>query len=237
MVVVGGGAVEVGWIDARRVGQEGARGVGRGIARQANRGDAAVGDVVLGDVQEVEVNGGRRAEPERKRRRDAPTIILHVVAAGNAALLSHHVQAERRVLACGFIPVRRDASQVGAAIAERCIHAILEAWLLADHVDRAGWRGAPVHGAVGALDHFDLLGVEHVARNRTKVAHAVDEDASGRVETAHVHGVACRGAAVLADIEGADAGTVAQRVSQRGRALLLDDLLADDVDGLRRVQQ
>src|SRR6185437_1950498 len=71
----------------------------------------------------------------------------------------------------------------------------------------------------------------------TEVAHAVDEDAPGRVEAAHVNGITRRGAAVLADEEGAHAGAVAQRFGQRGRGLLLDDLLADDVDGLRRIEQ
>src|SRR3546814_9197729 len=62
--------------------------------------------------------------------------------------------------------------------------------LLADQVDGAGRGGAAVVGAGRTLGDFDLLEVEHVARNRTHVAHAVDEDAGGGVEAAHVHRVA-----------------------------------------------
>src|SRR3546814_5107044 len=69
--------------------------------------------------------------------------------------------------------------------------------------------------------------VEHVARDRAQVADAVHEDAAGGIEAAHVHRVAGGGVAVLADVERAHAGAVAQRLGERGRALLVEQVAAD----------
>src|SRR3546814_8685975 len=78
------------------------------------------------------------------------------------------------------------------------------------------------------------LGVEDIARDRAEVADAVDEDAARRIEPAHADRIAARRVAILAGIEGADAGAVAQHLGQRSRALVVEQFLADDLDGLRR---
>src|SRR6185437_14982002 len=63
-IMVGIGAVEVGWINGWRVSQEQARGVGRRETRKPDGGYAAVRHVVLVDVQVADVHGGRRAQSE-----------------------------------------------------------------------------------------------------------------------------------------------------------------------------
>src|SRR3546814_19559724 len=75
------------------------------------------------------------------------------------------------------------------------------------------------------------LGVEDIARDRAEVADAVDEDAARRIEPAHADRIAARRVAILAGIEGADAGAVAQHLGQRRRALFAEQFLADDLDG------
>ena len=237
VVVVGVGAVELRRVDHRGVAEERARRIGAAVAGQADGGHAAVGQVVLPHVQEVEVDAGRCLQPERQRRGDAPAVVLDPVASRHAAVLAHRVEAERGVLAQRLVPVGGGAPVPAAAVTDRAGNAVAQLRLLADQVHRTGRRGAAVVGAGRALGHFHLLDVEHVARDRAEVAHAVDEDAAGGVEAAHVDAVAGAGVAVLAHIERAHARAVAQRLGQRGGALLLDQLLGDHADGLRGVQQ
>ena len=107
---------------------------------------------------------------------------------------------------------------------------------LAGEVHVAGCGAAAVIRTRRTLGDFDLLGVEGIARDGAEIADAVDEDAALGVEAAHEDGIAGGGVAVLAEQE-RDAGRVAQRLGQRGGALLLQDFLADHGDGLRRVEQ
>src|SRR3546814_13111590 len=86
-----------------------------------------------------------------------------------------------------------------------------------------------------AFFDLDRLGVEDIARDRAEVADAVDEDAARRIEPAHADRIAARRVAILAGIEGADAGAVAQPLGQRRRALFVEQFLADDLDGLRPI--
>src|SRR3546814_20994360 len=76
-----------------------ARRVRAGVAGQADRRHAAVGHVVLVDVQQVEEQARRAVQPERQRRPDAPALVGHFVAAGDAAVLRHQVDAERIAVA------------------------------------------------------------------------------------------------------------------------------------------
>ena len=238
VVVVGIGAVEVFGIDARGAVQPWPKvRVGAAVAGQADGRHAAVGHVVLLHVQQVQVDAGRRAQAEGQRRRDAPAVVLDMVAAADAAILAQHVETKTGVLADRLVPVGGDPFAVRVAVGHRARDGIRQERLLADHVDRAAGRGAAVVGAGGAFLHFDLLDIEHVAGDGAEVAHAVDEDAAGGVEAAHVDGIAGGSGAVLAGIEGAHARAVAQCLGQRGGALLLDQFLGDHADGLRGVQQ
>src|SRR3546814_8795841 len=82
---------------------------------------------------------------------------------------------------------------------------------------------------------LDPFGIVYIPRDRAEVADAVDEDAVRRVEAAHTDRIAARRIPVLTRIEGADAGAVAQHLGQRRRALFVEQFLADDLNGLRRV--
>ncbi len=134
-----------------------------------------------------------------------------------------------------MIPVGSGAFLAIAAAAERGGDCIAQVGLLADLIDRTGRRGAAGIGAGRAFHHFHLLDVEQVAGNGAKIARAIEKDAAGGVESAHVNRIACGGIAVLAGIERTHAGTVAQCFGQRGGALLLKQLTANHLDGLRRV--
>ena len=238
MVVVGVGAVEILRVDARGVVQPRPKvRIGAAVAGQADGRHAAVGHVVLLHVQQVQVDAGGRAQAEGQRRRDAPAVVLDAVTAADAAILAQHVEAKTGVLADRLVPVGGDPLAVRVAVGHRARDGIRQERLLAHHVDRAAGRGAAVVGAGRAFFHFDLLDVEHVAGDGTEVAHAVDEDAAGGVEAAHVDGIAGGSGAVLAGIEGAHARAVAQCLGQRGGALVGDQVLGDHRDGLRCIQQ
>ena len=244
IVVIGGRAVEVLAVDACCRIQKGAAAciacsVGRGVAGQADGGDAAVGHIALLDVQQVHEHAGGRVQAEGKRGRNAPAVVLDAVAARHIGVLRHGVQAHGRAGLGIDDAIQVDAGALVACRtqAQRAAEAVVQIGLLAHQVDSAGGGAAAVVGAGRALGDFDLIDVEHVARDRADVAHAVHIDAAGAVEATHIDGVARAGVAVLACVEGAGAGHIAQRLCQRGRALLLQQLLLDDVDGLRGVDQ
>src|SRR3546814_15946908 len=85
-----------------------------------------------------------------------------------------------------------------------------------------------------AFFDLDRLGVEDIARDRAEVADAVDEDAARRIEPAHADPIAARRVAILAGIEGADAGAVAPHLGSRRPAPFVAHFLAVYLDGLRR---
>ena len=206
-------------------------------ARQADGRHEAVRHVLLLDVVQVQPCARGAVQVEAQRGRQAPALVLHVVATGHVAVLPHRVEAQRQAAGQRLAPVGRAAALIIGAAGERAGDRIVQGGALADHVDRAGRRAAAVVGARRSFLDLDLIDVEHIARNRTQVAHAVDEDAAGAVEAAHVDGVAGVGAAVFAGIERAHAGRVAQRLGQGGGALLVEQVAGDHLDGLRRVLQ
>src|SRR5699024_2618708 len=170
-------------------------------------------------------------------RRHAPALVRDHIAAGNLAVLSHHVQAQGRVRSGAHVPVRGGALPVVAAPCHGGRGDIVQERLLGHHVDGAGGGGAAVFGAVGSLGDLDLLDVEGVTRDRAHVAHAVHEDAAGGVETAHVDVVTGRGGAGFSGVEGAHAGAVPQGLGEGGGALLPEEVAGDDLQGLGRVEQ
>ncbi len=238
LVVVPREPIEIGRIDPRRRGEIAAR-IRRGIAGQADGRHAAVRYIVLVDVDVVQEHPGRAVQAEGQRGRDAGAVVLDLVAAGYAAVLLHQVQAhgDATVFVQDLVPVGGGAFLVPAAVGGRGIEEIAHLGLLGHQVDRAGGRAAAVVGAGRALEDFDLLDVEHVARDRAEVTHVIDEDRAGGIEATHVDGVAGIGAAVLAEIEGAHAGAVAQGLGQGSGALLVDQLLLDHGQRLRGIHQ
>ena len=206
-------------------------------ARQADGRYESVRHVVLLHVQQVEEHAGVGAEAEAQRRRDAPTRVVDLVATGHVAVLPHRVQAQRTGVAQRGVPVGGGALLAVGAGRNAAGDRVAQVGLLGHHVDRAGRRRTAGIGAGRTLHHFDLVDVEQVARHRAEVAHAIDEDAAGAVEAAHVEGVAGAGGAVFASVESAHARAVAQRFGQGRGALLLEQFLADHLDGLRCVLQ
>ena len=109
---------------------------------------------------------------------------------------------------------------------------------LGRHVDVAGGGAATDVRPGRPHEHLDLLEVEDVAGDQAVVADAVDEQAVGGVEAAHVEHVAggVRRAAALAGLE-RDAGHVAQRSLSVNGALLFDHRARDDGHRLGDVAQ
>ncbi len=85
-----------------------------------------------------------------------------------------------------------------------------------------------------ALQDRDLLHVERIAIVAAKVPHAIEENVVAGSEAADGQVVAL-GAALSGGQ--ADAGNIAQRIPQRGCALVLNDVLGNDVDRLRSFRQ
>ena len=84
------------------------------------------------------------------------------------------------------------------------------------------------------MQHFDLIHIEGIAIVAAEVAHAVEEDVVARGEATDGEAVSLRAAFAGGQ---ADAGNVAQGVAQCGCALVLNDLLRDDINGLRSFHQ
>ncbi|VUM21011.1 hypothetical protein PGKDCPLP_03675 [Stenotrophomonas maltophilia] len=235
VIVVGAGAVEVLRID-RVPGQRFQRRLRR-PARQAQGGHATIWHVVLLHIQQVEVVAGGGTQTEGQRRCDAPALVLHVVAAGLVAVLPHAVDAQRAGGAQRLVPVGGGAALLVAAQRNAGRRRVLQVGLLADKVDRAGRRRTAIVGAGRPLGYFHLFDVEHIARDRAQVAHTVHIQAVGGVEAAHEQRIAGGRVAVLAGIEGAHAGAVAQRLGEGRGTLLVEQVAGNHLDGLRRVLQ
>src|SRR3546814_5719411 len=75
--------------------------------------------VVLVDVQQVEEQARRAVQPERQRRRDAPELVGHFVASGDAAVLRHQVDAERIAVAERLVEIGGGAALLGGAQRQR----------------------------------------------------------------------------------------------------------------------
>ncbi len=84
------------------------------------------------------------------------------------------------------------------------------------------------------VQHRNFLHVERIAVVTAKVAHAVEEDIVAGGEAANGEVVALRATFACGQT---DAGNIAQRIAQRGRALVLNNVLGNDVDGLRSLHQ
>ncbi len=85
-----------------------------------------------------------------------------------------------------------------------------------------------------ALQDRDFLHVEGIAIVAAEVPHAIEENVVARGKAADSQIVALGSAFSRGQ---ADAGNIAQSVPQRGRALVLNDVLGNDVDGLRSFNQ
>jgi hypothetical protein len=185
---------------------------GRQVRRTVEVRDARIGHVVRIEVVEAEGRRSRTVEAERERRREAEAAARHFVATGDAGIVAHQRDAECRVFADAVVRVDRGALVVGRAGAERDFGEVLRDRQLADEIDAAAAVGAAAVDRVRALDDFDAVDRERLARLRAGIAHAVDEGGVLRVVAAQERTIALRIAA-LARAEG-DAGHGTQRVGE-----------------------
>src|ERR1041384_4655285 len=79
------------------------------------------------------------------------------------------------------------------------------------------------------LQHFNLVHVEGIAVVAAEVTHAIEEDVVASGKAADGQAVSLCSPFTSGQ---ADAGDVAQGVTQGGGSLVLNDVLRDDVDGL-----
>ncbi|MNP30575.1 hypothetical protein D3C76_1236530 [compost metagenome] len=113
---------------------------------------------------------------------------------------------------------------------------VLGQGLLGYLVDRAAGGAHATKDRVGPLDDLHLLDVEGIGAVVLRaIAQAIDLHVGVGAEAADVDAVA-RAAAALPGVEG-DPGDVGQHIAQAQRLLVLDHLLGNHRDGLRRVQQ
>ena len=193
---------------------------------------------VVGALVEVAQSEPRRTvETERQARRDAPALALGDVAAGDFGCVRHRIDAQRGAgaeLRERPIVVGRDAPRLVVAAVDAHRRQRLERGPLRPLIDHTAGRAAAEDRGRRALQHLDRLDVERVARIAAEVAHAVQEQVVARVEAADVRIVA-----LPAELAGAerDAGHGAQRVVERDGGAVVEQLLRDLDDRLRRIAQ
>src|SRR6185503_897228 len=147
--------------------------------------------------------------------------------------MRQQVQTKRDAVANRKINVCRSATGAIGAEIECAGKRATNAGSFIDQIDRTAGRAAPGVSGAWSFHDVDLLEVERIARLRTEIAHAVDEDVVTRAETPQRQVVA-RGITAFAGRD-RQTGNVAQHVAQRRRYLFLDNLFRDHSDGLRGV--
>src|SRR5262245_30669200 len=205
----------------------------RAEGRLREIGEAVVRDALLALIDVIEGGLGALLEVVDHRRRDAPALGPNLVAGRRVDVLPHPLDAPGNVvgLAAG---VDHLAVAVAGAQRRRRLDVARPGWQLGDVVDRAAGRPASERERRRTLVDLDAVDREHVAHVPSGIADAVAEQVAARNEAADDRAVALLGA--FAGAEG-DAGNVLQGLFDGADALLLDDRLRDDVDGLRHVEE
>ena len=164
------------------------------------------------------------------------TIVGHVVAPGDVGILEQAADTHREGRTDHLVDVNRHA--LGPVRAERgvlVVEALLGRRLLGDDVDGAAGGAAAGERRGGPAQDFDLLGEEVLADADTGIADTVDEDVVADIEAADEEPVA-EGVAALSGAE-RDASRRKNGRFQRGRVLVLQNVLAEDSHRPRRVHQ
>ncbi len=219
LVVAAGDPVEVLGVDLGRAAAQ----IRQAVVRQ----------VVVALVEVADDQPGRAVEPDAERRRHAPALARDQIAARGVALEAHQVQAQGGRVAEGLVEVEGGPPLGSAADGAADLVERGELRRLADLVDDAAGGAAAEQDRGGALEHLDRLEVEGVAGVLAQVAHPVDVDVVAGREAAQGEVVALAPARLARGQ--ADAGHRAQRVAQGEHRALVEHLLRDDGDGLRRV--
>jgi hypothetical protein len=196
-----------------------------------------VGCIGFGEVYVAERSARGGVQSGRDRRRDAEAADLGGVALGHSRFDRHGVHAEGGAVADlgqGLVDVGGDAA--GEVGAELRLHIDEFPGLgnLALLVDDAAGRAAAELDSRRAFEHVDLLIVERIAVVAAEVADSVQEDVVARGEAADGQVVALRAGFAGRQRNPRD---VAQRILERGHALVREHELRDDGNRLRRVDQ
>ena len=104
--------------------------------------------------------------------------------------------------------------------------------MFGDAVEHASGTAATKDHAAGALRHFEAFDVVEIAVVLDVVAEAIDEVVAGGTVATEDDGVA-----VALALGGAKAGDVAGGFADAGRGGIAEELLGEDGDGLRRVEE
>ncbi|GAB7547989.1 hypothetical protein CS8_076820 [Cupriavidus sp. 8B] len=206
-----------------------------GIERGVVVGHAGVGQRVRLHVVVGQRQPRIAAQAEGNRRREAPALLVRRVAPGHAGIVVHGVHAHRGAIAELPVGVGGAALVAGVAHAEVAFGEAVKLGRLADDVDAAAGRAAPIIGARRALGDLDRFDIEHFARLRADIAEAIEKGAGLGIVAADKGAVANR-VATLARAKG-DAGNGAQYLAEAGRRRALDELVRDHGDGLGHIEQ
>jgi len=197
--------------------------------------DARVRGVVAFQMVVVEVYTGIGAQAEGQRRRDAPTVVIDLVATGDVALVAHQVETAGSAVVELVVAVEGVALGLVGAVGEAAVEGVAQVRFLAHQVDAAAGRATTANRRVRAFADFDVFHGEDFTALRTGVAHAVQIGVALGVEAADERTVALRVAAFTSTEGNARHGT--QGVLHIQRAGVLEHLLRDDGDRARGVDQ
>src|SRR5262245_11486244 len=125
--------------------------------------------------------------------------------------MRHKVQAEGRSIFDRQVDVAGESFGRVAASAYCAREEAIDGRRFAHQIDRAARRAAPGEGRARPFGYFDLFQIERIARLRTEVASAVNEDVVARAESTQRQVVASRSPAFARGHS--QAGDVAKHVA------------------------
>ena len=193
--------------------------------------DATIGDAVVAGMFIAKDKVALAAEVEPQGRVDCPAFHVENLAVIGAVFVKG---VEAGADAGGERGVEIGTDAPGAERVDRGIGSKPGGGVrrLGDTVDDAAAAAAAEHHGVGAHQDLQPLGVVEVAIILDVVAHAIDEEAAGRIVTAQGWLVA-----VAFPLAGGGAGDKAQRVGDGQHRLIIKPIAAEDVDRLRHIDQ
>ena len=201
----------------------------RRAAGKALRGIAAVGRAVVVEIFVAQPDLGVVVGLQRDGRIEAVALQMVEVAECVAALVED-VQARGDVFVDGLARIERDAAVAPGAGLSGCLISAYAVGFLERAVEKAAAGAAAEGQRARSFQHLDALGVVEIAEILNVVAEAVDEEIRAGVDAADHEFVAI----AFALVDG-DARHVAGDVGEALKALVADEILGDDTDRLRNV--
>ena len=190
--------------------------------------------VVVVLMQIAEGQTRRITQAQQQRRRNAPALTIHIVAAWHIILMGHQVEAHGAAGAHtiqGLVGVQGQAVVVVGAQAGANFSEVTLKRLLADLVDAAAGGAGAAEYRVGAFDDLNSFNIESVGTVVLRaVAQTVDLHVGVGTEATDVDAVA-RTTTTLTGVEG-DAGNVGQHFFHAQGFLLFEQRLRYHGDGL-----